>query len=159
VDYEEAELRLENFTGPRGIQNMIAARRKEGIVMPFRVTLTRGCKYGLITAAPAPTEDDMGRPIDPMSSVALAAAVRNEVEVLRWKRHLKYGDMIRIQGAFFKVITGDDLLSAYDESNEVGSEAMSFNGEAEVEAVHSDSRMESKKTEEEGDEESEEEGS
>ena len=136
--------------------------------MPFRVTLTRGCKYGLITTAAVASEDEMGRPIDPQSSVAMAAAMRNQVEALRWRRHLKYGDMVRIQGAFFRVITGDELLSAYDESKEVDSEKMSFTARDGDEAAGSEAAAgsskrggESSKTagaEDMDDDESEEEG-
>ena len=120
-------MRFETFTGPKGIQKLISARRKEGILMPFRFSLTTGCKYALVTPAPLPTEDKNGNIIDPTSKQGLAIIAQNEILASRWARSLKYGDIIRLEGgAFFKVITGDLLLSAYDESNEIGSEKIEY---------------------------------
>lgn len=45
----EAQNRLTDCIGPRGIQRLVTQRRREGAVLPFRVTLTRHSRLALVT--------------------------------------------------------------------------------------------------------------
>ena len=45
----EAQKHLTDCVGPRGIQRLVSQRRREGVVLPFRVTLTRHSRLALVT--------------------------------------------------------------------------------------------------------------
>jgi hypothetical protein len=106
-------MRWEIYAGPRGIQRLIKTRRKNGILLPFCVSLIHRSRYALVSEYSEPAKDESGRPM-PVAKTPSGA--------VKWTKYLKYGDMVRIEGAIFKIISGDEFLSAYDESNEVSSE-------------------------------------
>jgi hypothetical protein len=45
----EAQERLTNCVGPRGIQTLVETRRREGLMLPFRVTIKRHSRLALVT--------------------------------------------------------------------------------------------------------------
>lgn len=46
-DLKEAELSYDDVAGPRGFPRLISLRRQQGILMPFKVTATRGSELFL----------------------------------------------------------------------------------------------------------------
>lgn len=49
ADLLEAQARLTNRVGPRGIQTLVETRRREGLMLPFRVTLRRHSRLALVS--------------------------------------------------------------------------------------------------------------
>lgn len=49
ADLLEAQERLTNRVGPRGIQTLVETRRREGLMLPFRVTIKRHSRLALVT--------------------------------------------------------------------------------------------------------------
>lgn len=54
---QEAQNRLTDCVGPRGIQKLVEEKRKNGILLPFRITLRRHSRLALVTA----WEDDFDK--------------------------------------------------------------------------------------------------
>lgn len=44
-----AQERLTDCEGPLGIQKLVAQRRREGVLLPFRVTIMRHSRLALVT--------------------------------------------------------------------------------------------------------------
>jgi hypothetical protein len=47
---QEAQNRLTDCVGPRGIQKLVSERRRNGLQLPFRVTLRRHSRLALVTS-------------------------------------------------------------------------------------------------------------
>lgn len=135
ISLDEIRMQWEIFAGPRGIQRMISERRRHGILLPFTVSLITGCRYARVSTNSPPLNSKDG-------DSGLPAAMNPDGSV-RWNKYLKYADTIQLQGAFFKVISGDDFLTAYDESNEVESEAIQIEAEEEDDDESVDSKEKS----------------
>lgn len=49
VKLAAAQERLTDCVGPRGIQKLVEQRRREGVLLPFRVTIMRHSRLALVT--------------------------------------------------------------------------------------------------------------
>jgi hypothetical protein len=47
-NYTLARKKWEYFAGPRGLQNIVAQRREEGVPMPFTLQMAAGSRYALV---------------------------------------------------------------------------------------------------------------
>ncbi len=129
-------MRWENFVGPRGIQKLISIRRKEGIVLPFSVSVVRGSRYALVTEE----MPDLSK----FDKYSTSIPARNKAGKIRWSKYLKFGDLIRLKGSFFKVISGDEYMSAYDESSEINTDELNLNIDSSMRKILEDDNDESK---------------
>lgn len=117
MNFDEMSMQWEVFAGPRGIKRMIAERRRNGIILPFTVSLIKGCRYAKVSVAP---------PSNAQSAHGDGAISLTVDGAVYWQKYLQFGDTVQIGGSFFKVISGDEFLSAYDASNEVQSEIIAM---------------------------------
>ena len=54
---QKAQSRLEDCIGPRGIQRLVTQRRREGVLLPFRITLKRHSRLALVSYWDADYDD------------------------------------------------------------------------------------------------------
>ena len=123
---DESRIQWEIIAGPRGIQRMVSEQRQRGVLLPFTVSLIKGCRFAHVSAL--------------TSAAGGRSPVLNADGVVSWSKYLKHGDTVQIHGSYFRVISGDELLSAYDDSNEVESERIDLNRE---ESDHDDESSDS----------------
>jgi len=72
---EEANKTVLDFIGPRGLKTLVDDRRKNGILMPFRVHMTKGSRIAQVTWDPVPDYEGIARAKAEAEEAAELAAI------------------------------------------------------------------------------------
>jgi hypothetical protein len=109
------EDRLVDIVGPRGLQLLVADRRKHGILLPFRVNMRKNSRLALVQY-PLP---EMGE----MTPDQYVAADMTMTSAGHWKDTLKAGAQLYIGGILF-IIQASIINKKKPESNQKGANSM-----------------------------------
>ena len=97
---ESAERTLKSVAGPRGLQRFVTGRRKNGLLLPFKVSARYGVPYLLVKWL-----DEDEEYIDPLTNVNINQDVKSHWrEQGGWKYRCGTGDTLTVLGMNFKVV-------------------------------------------------------
>lgn len=152
---QAANRALASFVGPRGLQRLVACRRREGILLPFKIRVRRGLSYFTVEWL-SPSEEY----IDPVLRRDVNKSVKASWrEPGGWREKIGLGDVLLALGMKFRVVKPAPQRrkqrAATLETVEVTDVVIT--GETAREAEVGPSKKQKKKDDERGGEESEEE--
>jgi len=92
-EMKEANDTVTDFIGPRGLKTLVESRRRDGILMPFRVHMTQGSRIAQVTWEPVPDYAAIARAKAAAEEAAELAAIEaaKEAEKLEKKNKGKKG--------------------------------------------------------------------
>ena len=100
LSLESAERSLKSVAGPRGLQRFVAGRRKDGLLLPFKVNVRYGVPYLLVQWLNEEEEY-----IDPLLNININESVKPYWrEIGGWKHRTGVGDTLTVLGMNFKVV-------------------------------------------------------